>query len=737
MRNDVISHLRQSADGSWQIQTNKEHSDGVAALASKFCSLFGMEEWGRVLGLLHDRGKERPEFQSYIREVSGFGKGECAYNAITKRHAYVGAILAKAACPKAYPLLSIPIEGHHSGLHDHDDFVLAMKQELPDGIDRQTPTASLALDRDLLKSPDEYNHLIRMLFSCLVDADFLDTESFMTPGSAGQRGGGDDMATLSEKLRRKMDEMCANAPKTPVNSFRAKILSACMAEADAPQGFFSLTVPTGGGKTLASMVWALRHAVRHGLRRVIVVIPYTSIITQTAQVLRDVFGDKNVLEHHSATDDDSDDCQENPLKLRSRLATENWDAPIVVTTNVQFFESLFSNKPSKCRKLHNIARSVVLMDEVQTLPVDFLNPIVSALKAYQRLFGVSFLFMTASQPILGGESLDALKRECREVNLSGIGDIKEISPDADGKSLPRRTNINFCYSTPWSYDDLAERLMCHDRVLCVVNTRQDALEVYRRMDADNASLTFHLSRMMCGEHIRRTIGEIRKALKEDPLRKVRVISTQLIEAGVDLDFPAVFRQVAGLDSILQAAGRCNREGLLGHEGEVTVFSLPRPQRGSQAMAEAAFKSMRAELGEGADVMTQRAMTAYFAQYYALDREFDKKGIGADLNSKEVQFASAAEKFKLIEDGGQDVIVPFGRGAELLDQLRREGESYSLMRKLRPYAVSVRRRVAEDLLAGGIVGMVAEGVLALTSAKQYDDKVGLLAENVSLNEIMMI
>lgn len=737
MRNEIISHLRQSADGSWQIQTNEEHSDGVAALASKFSSLFGMGEWGRVLGLLHDRGKEKPEFQSYIREVSGFGKGECGYDAITKRHAYVGALLAKMAYPRVHPLLSIPIEGHHAGLHDHDDFLQAMKQEFPDGIDRQAPSVSLSLNRDMLKSPSEYNHLIRMLFSCLVDADFLDTESFMAPDSAGRRGGGDDMATLSEKLRVKMEEMCANAPHTPVNSFRAKILSACETEADAPQGFFSLTVPTGGGKTLASMAWALRHAVRHGLRRVIVVIPYTSIITQTAQVLRNVFGDENVLEHHSATDDDSDDGQENPRTLKRRLATENWDAPIVVTTNVQFFESLFSNKPSKCRKLHNIANSVVLMDEVQTLPVDFLNPIISALKAYRRLFGVSFLFMTASQPILGGESLEALKRECRDVNLDGIGDIKEISPDVDGGSLPRRTNINFCYSTPWSYDDLAERLMLRDRVLCVVNTRQDALEVYRRMNADDGSLTFHLSRMMCGEHIRRTIDEIRKALKEDPARKVRVISTQLIEAGVDLDFPAVFRQVAGLDSILQAAGRCNREGLMSHMGEVTVFSLPRPQRGSQARAEAALKNMRAELGDGVDVLTQRAMTAYFAQYYALGREFDKKGIGADLNSMEVQFASAAEKFKLIEDGGQDVIVPYGRGAELLAELRKEGESYSLARKLRPYTVSVRKGMVESLLADGVVSVAAEGVLALTSAVQYDPKVGLLAENVSLNEIMMI
>lgn len=742
---EIISHLRQLPDMTWQFQPNDEHQQGVANLAELFAASFNMAEWGRALGLLHDKGKEKHQFQDYIRNVSGFDTTRKDYDAISRRHAYVGALLAKSNIqPPLYILISQPIAGHHAGLQDPGDFHNSMALPLPADVDPNVDVHLLPASLPKGLRPDDFNHLVRMLFSCLVDADFLDTERFMSPDSFSLRGGGQSCASLADKLRQHMDALAAHAKPTPVNAFRATILEACRDAAPLPQGFFSLTVPTGGGKTLASLSWALEHAIAHGLSRVIIAIPFTSIVSQTAAVLRSIFGDENVLEHHSAAsaDDEADDAIDS-LKSKARLASENWDAPIVVTTNVQLLESLYANKPSKCRKLHNIARSVVILDEAQALPLSLLQPIVNALKSYQRLFGVSFLLMTASQPILGGNSLQRLKKECQRVKLNGLDDMREISPDPDGLALPRRTQIVFDYERPWDYDELASRMLANDRILCVVNTREVALEVFRRVAVDPDAATFHLSRMMCGEHIQATLAQIRCLLTEQPHKKVRVISTQLIEAGVDLDFPAVFRQVAGLDSILQAAGRCNREGLRQEKGVVTVFSLPKPKvpRGALLDAVNALKGMRAVLGSEADVMTQAAMTEFFGQLYARfsrDHSFDKEAVEAEVkNIPDVQFATAAKKFRLIDDDGVDILVPYLNGEALIEQLRREGPSRWLMRKLRPYAVSVGRHLLDGLLKERVVEQLCDGLYCLTSPNQYDAQTGLLTTNVALEELMMV
>lgn len=736
----VISHIRRLPDQTWEIQTNEQHQQGVANLAAEFASHFGMRPWGRALGLLHDKGKEKHQFQDYIRDASGYDTSRKDYDTVSKRHAYVGAILARQTLAEPLAtLLALPIAGHHAGLQDPGDFDNAISLPLPDDVDPQVDIHLSCRDLPKGMEPQDFNHLVRMLHSCLVDADYLDTERFMKPESFALRGEGQTMAQLAERLRRHMDSLMASARPSPVNTFRATVLEACRNAAPLPQGFYSLTVPTGGGKTLASVSWALGHAAAHGLRRVIIAIPYTSIIAQTAKILRDIFGDENVLEHHSATATDDDGREQvDDVNAKARLASENWDAPIVVTTNVQLFESVYACKTSRCRKLHNIARSVVILDEAQSLPLPLLQPVIDAMKSYNRLFGVTFLLMTASQPILGGPSLDRLKKELPRLNLTGIDGLREISPDPDGLNLPRRTRITFDYQEPWDYDELAARLMANDKVLCVVNTRQAALEVYRRAARDADAVTLHLSRMMCAAHVQDTIAAVRQILAEQPQKRLRVISTQLIEAGVDIDFPAVFRQVAGLDSILQAAGRCNREGQLAEAGAATVFSLTGSMRGSLSLADDSLRAMRAALGDEADVMTQEAMTEYFGQLYSRVDSFDEKGVASDVKKiTHVPFATVAHNFRLIDDESVDIIVPYKDGERLAEQLRAEGPSRHLMRQVRPYTVSVRRRLLERLVEQRIVVRLRDDILALASPSQYDALTGLLTENVELEELMMV
>ncbi len=411
----------------------------------------------------------------------------------------------------------------------------------------------------------EHYHLwIRILYSCLVDADFLDTERFMNSEKHENRGNHRSISALKALFDRHMEALSKKARKTAVNDVRSRILSQCREQAAHEPGLFTLTVPTGGGKTLSSMAFALEHAVRHEKDRVIMVIPYTSIIEQTSKVYKEIFGDENVIEHHSALDPEKE-------SLQSRLATENWDAPIIVTTSVQFFESLFAAKPSACRKLHNIVNSVVIIDEVQMLPTDYLKPILHSIKGLTDYFKVSMVLCSATQPAItseifekqNGECYAILEKEkCREIMVSPTP--KELTIQ-----LQRVRVIQLGGFSEWTR--VAEELMKHEKVLCVVNTRKNCRELYKQMPDD----TIHLSANMCGQHRSDCVEAIKRKLnKNEP---VRVVSTQLVEAGVDFDFPVVFRAMAGFDSIAQAAGRCNREGNSDY-GQVFVFEPVEPHR---------------------------------------------------------------------------------------------------------------------------------------------------------------
>ena len=713
--------------GRWQIQTNDQHSLGVAHLASRFSDKFGMASWGKVLGLLHDKGKESHAFQQHIKKESGFDPSirvDGDYH-----HAYVGGILARHMYGKsADNLLVNQIASHHTGLHDSSEIDGIIQKAIPTEVNQDVP--KIVLQRAKFKSvcKEDFHHLSRMLYSCLVDADYLDTEAFMDIQALQLRKHDTSLRTLLPMLERYMAYLQAKAKSGTVNDVRREVLSLCTAKADTPVGIYSLTVPTGGGKTLSSLVWAIRHAVRNGQERIIIAIPYTSIIIQTAAVLRAIFGDDNVLEHHSQVDPEL--VKDSHLREKLRMAAENWDYPIVVTTNVQLFESIYSNKPSSCRKLHNIVNSVIVLDEVQTLPMDFLQPVVNSLKTYNKLFHVSVLLTTASQPVLSG-----LIEGCNpEASFMGMSHVTELVPN-ELKLHERLRRVKLFFDdTGKSFDEVAQQLCRYKRVLCVVNTRNDAKELYGRLP--NEGKVFHLSKMMCPAHIRKTIESIKKSLENNDETIVRVISTQLIEAGVDMDFPVVFRQEAGLDSVLQAAGRCNREGTQ-KIGETYVFSLSKEHnlpRGDIQVANVA----RLSLGKGHDWFSPETMTNYFRQLYSRRDTFDKKNIKQYLyNPNDLCFATAAHEFRLIEDEGVSVVVCWENSMELVKQLLDEGPSYKLMKKLSQYMVNVHQPDFKVLQSLGVVSERKEGLFVVDYKQQYDAHIGLRIDNNWANEVLTV
>ena len=726
-----ISHIRKDAEENIiAYQSNEEHSRGVAELTKQFANEFGMGDFGYIMGMLHDKGKEKHEFQEYIQDVNGI-PGHKRWTMDGKTHAYVGGLIAKSNFSYLYPLLGNPLMGHHRGLYDYTDLENEERREQPSEVSTLTSDAfeyklPVWFNPTTLQGKD-FHHIERMLYSCLVDADFLDTEHFMQPSQAALRSNKTPLNELLPMLESFLSRF--GEPTTEVNKIRSEVQQYCLRESKGTSGFYSLTVPTGGGKTLSSLVWALHHAIHNRKKRIIIAIPYTSIIVQTASILRDIFGEENVLEHHSniTRDDSKDDEMTNKLKL----ATENWDYPIIVTTNVQLFESMMASHSSDCRKLHNICNSIIILDEAQTLPTDFLQPIVDALDTYQRVFGVSVLFTTASQPVLEGEH----KGTNPSIALKGLKSIKEIIPkQANLHDRLRRVRLDID-GTPQTYDQIAERLKQHDRVLCIVNTRRDAKELFDRLPEEG--IRIHLSRMMCPAHLSGKIKEMKNALADPGNKIVRVVSTQLIEAGVDIDFPVVYRQEAGLDSVLQAAGRCNREGKL-PICTTHVFSLTAEHPLPQGFI-TQCNNARLNMGTEYDWFSPEAMTAYFHQLYSRIESFDKKGMSHYLyKMNELMFETAAKEFQLIDDTTTPVIVNWEDSLSLLEQLEKEGPSYALMKRLGQYSVSMRTYDLERLIKDGIVEEIrCDGLYASKDHKQYSKDVGLLFDNHWVEETWII
>lgn len=720
-----ISHLyKDSLSGEWIIQSNSDHCEGVAILASEFAKDFGMEGWGYLLGLLHDKGKESFAFQAHIKRESGYDvnarvEGTC-------NHAFVGAVLAKNLFRREFPLIANPIAGHHRGLYDMDELKEVLENELPEGIENNLDYNHIECVVPRIKSNQDVSHIIRMLFSCLVDADYLDTERFMDKSSFQSRRNGYNLKDLLYLLERHLERLAKKSVVNPVNDVRKKVQDICRHHKGGCD-IYEMTVPTGGGKTLSSILWALRHAIDNDLKRIIIAIPYTSIIEQTAGVLRSIFGSENVLEHHSQVS--FKEICESDLTDKMKLATENWDYPIVVTTNVRLFESMFGHKPGACRRLHNMSRSVLIFDEIQTLPIPYYSVILQGLETYNRIFGSTVLMTTASQPPFSGVITGCNPFvKCPGLEKSPV----PIVPHDAKMWLPlKRVSLHFEIER-FSYDELAQRLASYPRVLCIVNTRKTAQQVYIRIP--NRESLIHLSRLMCPAHIKERLELIRRRL-ENPEEDVRVISTQLIEAGVDVDFPVVFRQEAGLDSIVQASGRCNREGKLKDLGKTYVFGFSECGTMPPGFISKG-NNARLDMPSEIDWFSDAAMKDYFKRLYCKIDSFDADNTYEDLKMGSLKFETASRNFKYIDDNSIQVVVNWRDADKIIEKYKAHGTSYRLMKELGQYSVSLSKHDFKVLMEAGSVQEVGN-IYFLSDSLAYDDEIGVKVDNHWLNESIII
>lgn len=688
-------------------QTVLSHLEGTAALCQRFAAAFGAAEQSRLAGLSHDIGKYSAAFQ---KRLHGGDRVD---------HATAGAF----ECFKRQQLFAaFCTAGHHGGLPDGgsrsdgpDSSTLLgrMNRAIAGKLENYSPwETELTLPTPPLpafagKNPLTDVFFTRMLYSCLVDADFLDTEAFME-GAPPLQGSGASMQALYDRLESYISGWFP--PQGRLNTLRCGILEQCLAQGQArEQGLFTLTVPTGGGKTVASLAFALRHACAHGLQRVIYVIPYTSIIEQTARVFQEILGPEHVLEHHSGVMYDGDARSElTPEAYRLMRAAENWDMPVIVTTAVQFFESLYANRSSKCRKLHNLANSVIIFDEAQMLPLPYLRPCVSAISQLVAHYGVSAVLCTATQP--------ALKPVFQDF-LPGTS-IPELCPE-QYRNDPTFRRVTFQRAGKLSWDQLAAQLSSKRQVLCIVNSRKNAQEIYGRLSEEDA---FHLSTLMTPAHRTSTLAEVRRRLRAG--LPCRVVSTSLIEAGVDVDFPAVFREEAGLDSILQAAGRCNREGRRpAAESPVAVFQAETP---APPLFSASIAAGKTAMEQYEDWSGQESIARYFTELFDLNgaQAQDQKNILPRILEGDFPFRTVAEAFHLIENDTRTIYIPDGCGEALVRQLRQGERSRSLFRALGQYGVSVYPRHFQALDEIGALELLEDGSAVLTDQSLYSRATGL-------------
>ena len=719
-------------------QLLRDHLTGVADLAGRFAAAFGEEAMGRLLGLYHDVGKYSREFQTYIRADEAEKKKRRG----SVDHSTAGAQeIAKLRQGAAAPL-AFCIAGHHAGIPNRGEradpegaatLLGRLKRKgLPDyrayRTENDAPAAvPSALYAQVAAEAFPAMLYTRMLFSCLVDADFLDTEDFMAAGKAGREGFA-SLDTLLERLQKSLEENFLK-PKTekekqkrqlPINEKRSALLAQSIAAGKEAKGnLYRMTIPTGGGKTISSLAFALHYA-RHAKKkrkRIIYVIPYTSIIEQNAAVFRDLLGPDSVVEHHQNVD--YDDVQDMDMN-RKRLATENWDAPVIVTTNVQFFESLFSNRPSKCRKLHNLAESIVIFDEAQMIPLDYLRPSLAAIEALVRHYACTAVLCTATQPPLG---------QFFSADMQPIEICPALMENAD---FFWRTTIRL-REEAMTEERLAAELAAQERVLCIVNVKKTAQRIFDLLGEQEG--TYHLSTNLYPVHREQVLEEIRARLKDGKL--CRVISTSLVEAGVDLDFPCVLREINGLDSIVQAAGRCNREGRRSAEESVVhVFSLEKLARNAQ-LAARLTKLVAREYGD--DMANPLAIQRYFEELYDVSGpvRLDKEEIMDKI--EEWAFADVAEKFRFIADKTKAVLVPRTEEARhLLGRIEQGERSRSLMRMAGRYMVQVYAgkptALFDRLAAQGKIRILDETVAVLDDVSWYDAQKGL-KENISEGEGM--
>lgn len=712
-------------------QTVNEHLENVAKLSSEFAKGFGAEKTAYICGLLHDIGKCSKEFQNRLLN-----------NGPKVDHSTAGAIEAGNLYGESFKrLLGYIICGHHSGLMNYGSEESGLKLRFNKEIPKyEVEVKNINVDvkqlgMELPKKITEHKGFtigfyIRMLYSCLVDADFLDTEEFMNIETSEKRKGNEEFSVLNELFKCYMDSKNKNSSMSKINSYRQEIYEDCIKAASQGVNLFSLTVPTGGGKTLSSMAFALNHLKHNNLKKIICVIPYTSIIEQNAKQYKDIFGEENVLEHHSNfdfsdikinTDYDSGSSTKDLKYTLEKLkyASENWDIPIIVTTNVQFFESLFANKSSRCRKIHNISNSIVIIDEAQMMPTKFLKPTLNALTELVNNYNTSVVLTTATKPEFPD---NILKEKPKEI----------ITKPEKLYDALKRVKVN--YLGKISDEKLVEQIDNLERVLVVVNTRKHAQELYEKADKNNL---FHLSANMCPEHRSELLKGIKEKLKNG--EPCKIISTQLIECGVDISLPVVYRTLSGIDSIAQAAGRCNREGEVGL-GQVYVFESTEDY-GKAIM----YQSRTAECGRQIlekfeDPLSLQAISSYFELLYDTEKDrLDTKNIMNNFEErvKELAFSfeQTAKDYKLIDET-ESLIIPYDDDvSKLIESLKYTDHPNSIARKLQKYTISIHKNKLDELTAQGVIININDQFMVLACKEGfYDDHLGL---GLKRQEMLMI
>ncbi len=718
-----FAHSNGPDQSKWQ--QVKDHLANTARIAKTLGQSSRTAEYAYVAAYLHDVGKYSLGFQ---KRLQGGKRVD---------HATAGAKVVKDLfTPEVGKLLAYCIAGHHGGLPDYGSEIDAdtettlqarLKKEVEDysHFAEEIDVSQFTLPRYLPIQPTtrtgefSLSFFTRMVYSTLVDADFLETETFMNNGQK-PRGGDTNVDMLANQFNQFLEQF--KFPQSPINQQRTNTLKTCIAKATDQPGLFTLSVPTGGGKTFSSMAFALRHAAQHGMERIIYVIPYTSIIEQNAAEFKASLGIENVLEHHSNFDWKQDKADEK-IKFQNnknytalqklKLASENWDIPIVVTTNVQFFESLFANRSSRCRKLHNIAKSVIIFDEAQMLPTEYLKPCLTAVYELVKNYGTSAVFCTATQP-------------CVEQFLPKGTALKELMPDP--QALYRfYQRVKVTSAGKLKDIELADRINQQQQTLCIVNTRKHAKGLFESVDENGR---FHLSTLMCPAHRRETITTLKTHLKNG--LPCRVISTQIMEAGIDVDFPTGYRAIAGLDSIIQAAGRVNREGKKAC-GELIIFEPDSDfVKRVPSWIEQGAALTKTILRNYSDPICLEAIKSYYTTLYDMhdERDFDPKGImkcfekglPGEMN---FDFMSAAEKFRVIESPTVAVIIPYNQEAEnLLEFARMDPYPKRFSRELQLYTVNIYEQEFESLQSQGLIDFHGDIFAVLNNMDYYDHETGL-------------
>lgn len=683
-----------------------DHARSTGMLARRFASEFGAGDLGFALGLFHDAGKARECWQRRLLEVEGSDE------AVKLPHKDFGARwLVDAA-----GLAALAILGHHGGLTSRRDFEREIRENGP--LDEEVKQAFLAevpeaeavlrgasgglVPEAWRRAPLTAELGIRLVFSALVDADHLDTAAHFDGLDAPAVREDADMNALLARFERQRLEMLNERGGSPIDAVRERVYRSAVEHAGGTTRVYRMPAPTGVGKTLSSAGFALHHAARWGKRRVIVAMPFITVTEQNAKVYRSLLGAENVLEHHSAVTLPDSGVQGR----RWRSATENWDSPFVVTTTVQLFDSLFGRKPSQMRKLHRLANSVVILDEVQALPLRVLVPILDALRVLSEQFGTTVLLTSATQPSFE--------------HLQVWNDLEVPSIVEDPVALfqqMRRVSYEWWVDSQPSLDEVADTAGKHEQVLMVVNTIRDARKVYRRWASESPEDTWHLSTRMCAAHRRAVLDEVRKRLSYG--LPVRLVSTQLIEAGVDVDFPTVYRALAPAESLQQAAGRANREGQLPGLGKVVIFDAH--DMSAPAGYRIGTSATRTHFGPGRDGAIDPddlpTLSAYYRTLFQWSNTDEgERAVVIQRNREQFDFEAVADgplcqrqdgsgfvrdralAFRMLDDDTFSVVATgySEQAAALLEQLREDPKHAGrCIRDLQPYLVSLPRRVFDE------------------------------------------